>query len=326
MTKDEILKRVTEKEIMEYYLGYRLVENKPRYRNPLRVDTKGTCYTKYYNNKYMFVDPADNDYSFDCFKLVMDLYNLSFRGALNKITKDLSLISKPVLSDLRIEINSQNLRRSNFKVITRNYNNQDLSFWQQFGITLSTLEKFNVKAVKEYYSDTDNSTNMRLVYKYKASDPCYLYFFKKRKIRVKLYRPLNKEKKWASNTNIEDVFGHDQLPEKGELLIIASGLKDLMCLYEAGFNAVAPQSESIMITENLINEYFSRFDKVISILDNDNTGVKYMQKYKDKYNIDYIVLPDTYGKDVADLAKHLGVNFLTNFINNELTKQQYSYC
>ena len=79
-----------------------------------------------------------------------------------------------------------------------------------------------------------------------------------------------------------------------------------MCLYAAGFSAIALQSEMQVPSEKLVAELKDRFSQVDILYDNDfdkvtNPGQTMAQKICKEYNLRNIYLPEDYGvKDLSD--------------------------
>jgi len=83
--------------------------------------------------------------------------------------------------------------------------------------------------------------------------------------------------------------------------------------------AIGLQSESVMMKESVMEEYKSRFKKVICLFDNDTAGKKLTENFVKKYNLDYLFVPEL--KDVtdfSDLVKQLGVSEAAKIINKKL--------
>lgn len=319
--KEDILAKASEKEIMEFYWGEALVENKAIYRNPMRHDSDGTCYFKWHNNKYIFVDRARGiDANFDCFKYVMWHYGCGFYEAVRRINDEMLLESVSKLLPARPVKSSKtkSKARVNFKIKLRKWNQHDIDYWAKFGITISTIDSI-IKPVKSYKSDL-GLVKFRQMYKYDESDPCYAYIFKS---SYKLYRPFSKKYKWRSNTNNSDIFGLNQLPHFGKDLYICSGGKDMFCLWEMGFNAIAPQSESSKISEVIIDDLKARFKNIYIIYDNDNTGITMSSKLSQELNITNIILPHLNDcKDIAELCEVIGIDNTKNIINERSSKSR----
>ena len=115
-----------------------------------------------------------------------------------------------------------------------------------------------------------------------------------------------------SNTKKTDIQGYNQLPINGEKIILTSSLKDVMCLHECGYPAIALQSEMQIPEENLISELRDRFNTIEILYDNDfnklrNPGQSMAKKIHNLYGFNNICLPDHLGcKDPSDLVKETG--------------------
>lgn len=317
----EILSKVSEKDIMEHYYHCSITDRKAIYKNIIRNDKEGTCYFNWFRGHYYLVDRGRGiDFNFNCFTLVRHLYNCTFAESLFYINKDMNLnlssdvVSVPgrkVVKETKVDDSKLNSRRKlNYEIKARKWNDDDVIYWNRFNITTETLIKFNVLPVSSFKSDCDNfSFNFKTMYTYTKEDPCYCYAFKrKKKIKVKIYRPFNTTYKWQGNTSSSDIFGYDQLPEYTNVIYICSSLKDLMCLHEMGLIAIAPQSESTDIPEDILNELQYRCNKFIILFDNDKAGVLNSIKYAKKYACRYITLPEMDdNKDVADFVEDYGI-------------------
>lgn len=329
---DELLSKVTQKEIMEFYWGERLVDNKPIYKNPYRPDRKGTCYFKWYNGNYRLIDHAREGihtkvFSFNAFDYVMREYNCGFSECLIRINNDMQLgitasdksykiYNKPKL--VKQVVNN----KVSYKVVTRDYVDSDYAYWNRFGISKRTLRDFKVMPVYTYHSNSEQATKFKLGYTYNVNDPCYVYCFSN---SVKLYRPYRDDnKKWKSNTTKHDIYGLDLLPVRGSVLFIASGCKDAMCLYEMGFDVIAPQSENTEISIDLINKLKKSFGRVIYLYDNDETGIRFSNLYAVSNQCEAITLtcsnkPEL--KDVAELVECYGLDYVSDMITDLVNKQ-----
>jgi hypothetical protein len=324
--KEDILSIATEKQIMEFYWGERLTDNKAIYKNPMRFDGRGTCYFRWNGDKYMFVDRARGiGANFDCFKYVMWLHDCNFYEAMIRINNDMVLgAASKVLRKVGEHKDHKKRKRSNvsFKIKLRNWNQDDIDYWSQYHISLDNLDKI-AKPVNSYSSNA-GSVSFRLKYRYKADDPCYMYSFNKSK-KVKLYQPHSEYNKWKSNTSVYDIFGYEHLPHFGDELYIVSGGKDMLCMWEMGYNAVAPQSEGSKIPDNLMKDLKSRFKNIYYLYDNDTTGIKMSTKFAEEHKVNNIILPtDTIGlyKDVADFCKGMGLSNTKDIIENVKRQNQ----
>jgi hypothetical protein len=326
VSKEFILEHLSPKEIMEYYTGYSITDNKPKYRNPLRPDRTGKCYFKQYSKSYMLVDKADPDYSVDCFGLVMKMFNLDFPSCLVRIKADL-------LSNVKLTSNSytpshttsvkSEAPQAEYDVVLRDWNEDDELLWSQFYIRTSTLSRLNLFPVASYKRKAADSNVFQLVYDYtsnSSSNPvaCYAIVFKKRKTRVKLYRPGQDILKWEGNVGVTDLFGEHDLPDQLNDLYVASGVKDLACVLECGMYGVAPQSETNDVSKQIAALASKKQTNCVYVVyDNDDTGIKYQNRLLSKLrelgvNCKGIVVPNsvrnTRTKDLAEYCRHAGLD------------------
>ena len=124
--------------------------------------------------------------------------------------------------------------------------------------------------------------------------------------RFKIYRPLaSKYTKWRTNLTNRHVQGLAELPkEGGNLLIITKSLKDVMCLYEMGFYAISPSSETTFIPEDMLQSLRSKWKHIVILFDRDKTGMFKAREYSKKYKLDCIFVNKKFkAKDVSDAVK-----------------------
>jgi len=305
ITREDILKYITQEEIYSFYLGEDIT-HLGIFHSPLRADnipSFALYFHKTDRNILMFYDFATKDCG-DFVVLVIRLFNLSYPEALRKIAYDLGLsnfnidASKQVVQYTRI-VHKDKIRLG---VKTRDWLQKDKEFWISFGIKKSTLQKFNVHAINYiFYNETA----------VKTSELAYVYIeIKDEKVSYKIYQPLEiKIKKWINNADYSVHQGYMQLPKSGDLLIITKSLKDVMSIHDClGIPAIGLQSESVMMKDSVMDEYKSRFKKVICLFDNDEAGKKLSKSFTEKYNIPYFFVPEMPKvTDFSDLVKARGI-------------------
>ena len=304
LTVENILKSITEETIFLKYLEFSDIElNNSKYCNPLRSDSKPGCVFVQGRSWLFFNDNAYPEFSGSCFHIVKRKYHCDFWTALRIINRDfkLGLDDGYIIDYTPVIFNSVNRKsKSNIKkrqltsikVKTMPYLELDLKYWKQFGIQESTLELYNVKSVFKAW------VNEKYYHKYTKKEPIYAYMFNN---RMKLYRPFSrKEVKWRNNCYRSDIQGLEQLPETGEILIITKSLKDVMVLYELGFNAIAPQSETPNFDEVVLSNLKKRFKRIIVWYDNDDPGVRNSILLTEKIGAEYFNIPKNMPKDPSD--------------------------
>ena len=124
----------------------------------------------------------------------------------------------------------------------------------------------------------------------------------------KCYFPKRTSYRFLGNYPAKKLQGYDKLPKKGKLCVITKSLKDCMVLYNLGIAAIAPQSETQFIEDNVLEVLKKRFKHIVLLFDNDQTGIEFTNKIKRKYNwITPMIIPLKYNaKDISDFYKAYG--------------------
>lgn len=233
--------------------------------------------------------------------LVAELYNISIGEAVRKIIDDYNTY---VLNNNGAPINDFKVR-ARYKVTNheeRNWNQSDKKYWLQFKIGSRLLESFNVRALSAYVmSREEDSETKEIIIR---GDHLYGYFNKTGDL-CKIYQPYTKSHKFIKVKDYTQ--GIDQLSFTKPYLVICSSLKDSMCLTKFKYNVetIAPDSENTMIKPHIIEMLKNRFDKIITLFDYDEAGIKSAKKYEEVYGIPYTILP--LEKDLSDSVKVHGI-------------------
>lgn len=312
ITLDYILSKVSEYDIYQAYIGNFKVGM--IYNSPFRKDKNPSfgCYYSRTTKQLMFKDHGTGDCG-NVVKFVSLLTGLTnYSDILNNIVNKLKITNDMQLGSSKQYIPS---KETVIGVIRQNFTDIDINYWTQFHISLSTLKKFNVDSIKYYL----NNGIVKGIYK--DNNPMYAY---KVYNHFKIYRPLaDKYTKWRSNLNINDVQGFKQLPKTGDTLIITKSLKDVMCLYEMGINAVSPNSESSWLPDKALESILKRFKTVLICFDRDVAGMKNMRKLSLKTGLNCIIMPKRFSaKDISDAIKVNGFDIVKKYIYEEIEKEK----
>lgn len=186
----------------------------------------------------------------------------------------------------------------------RNWTNLDAKYWMPFGIGSRLLAKYNVMPLSFYKMRRDDNEiviNGNHIYGYFRSDG----------LIYKLYQPKVKTRKFLKVRS--HLQGYDQLTFTKPNLVILSSLKDVMSFESLGFKTiecVAPDSENTAMPDMHIKEFMTRYQTVTTLFDNDQAGVKAMERYKDRYGINGTILE--LEKDVSDSVVKYGKDNVKN--------------
>ncbi len=332
VTKAEILKYLTDYEIYAMYMDMSKMTTKTANMcSPLREDNKPSF--------GFFIGESGelcfNDFmlgSGDCFKFVMLKFGISFFEALSKVALDAGIeghfiikntfktnvIASPNAGDRESFIKSVN--SSYIGKTSRPWDIRDYTFWNQYGITKQTLDKYNVTPVSYIHVGKDKNIIKTDFHTY-----CYNEM-KDGKHSFKIYQPNNTQYKWLNNHNDSVWQGWTQMPEKGTDLIITKSLKDVMAITSiTDIPAVSLQAETVLPKEQVMAELQERFNNVFILYDNDydkdvNWGREFGKKLSTSFNLCQIEIHETYkSKDFSDLVKNHGYkvakDYLTELIN-----------
>lgn len=344
VTKEFVLEKLAEEDIFFKYMG---IEPQPNesYCNPFRDDSEPDCYF-YRSNKngvLYFKDFAAKIH-WDCFNVVQELYNCSFKKALMIIANEFGLVEKEFNINLEnskydidelIKRKKLSILRANqykkdfiYRVTSSKLRVRDLIYWQQFGITSETLAKFNVYRAEKVWIKSGDSKNFKVRSYYSNDDPCYVYDFKN--YNYKFYYPLRKynnlkkrdKKKYPRFLSTGPVIeGWNQLPVEGEYVIITKSYKDVMAMYEFGIPAIASPSESnYKIIEEALPELESRFTYVIVLMDWDRAGQAFSIYFRNNHRLRVFSFKSQTPKDFSDHVKYYGIEYMNDLINQQVSK------
>ncbi|MFW5890995.1 MAG: hypothetical protein ACOCUI_02150 [bacterium] len=277
--------------------------------SPLREDKHPSfgIFKSSKTGQLLFKDQSTGE-SGNCVKFVQLLYNLdTYNQALKQIWEEVI-----IKRHFRKSKKGQFIASSKFEskktilIKRRNWTSYDDEYWKQYKIDRKTLNKFNVHPIESFWVNDikSNLTN---------SKNCPMYAYKVFNA-FKIYRPMSKIKadKWRSNCTKYDIQGWEQLPEKGDVVVITKSLKDVMVLSRFKILSVAPHSEVSVVPSEVIYELKKKFKKVIVLYDNDITGKQSSELLSDIFDLNNAMIPshylELYGiKDISDFIKEFGI-------------------
>ena len=312
--KDEILDCTNRGlEVFCFYMPIDFVL-KRNFRNPLYDDHKASC-NIYFDAKqqcYRMKDFGNDFYSGDCFWFAAMMLGLDVRSEFPKvlasIIRDLQLNLRiddkqtPAPHPMRKYKNLHNEKKENkgmketdndkkwYKCYEQVFQTSELSYWLKYGITTKTLQRYNVKSLVRYEALSNQGKTYTLLSS--QDEPMFCYMMGD---FVKVYRPFSKLRFVYGGEKREDyIFGFEQLPNKGDMLFITGGEKDVLSLSAHHFHAICFNSETATIPENVIESLQLRFRHIIILYDTDETGVREAQRQVDQlsqYNVLTLLLP-----------------------------------
>ena len=315
LTKDLILSRFSEEQIMEFYLHMPI--KKGLFRSPLRRDKQPTC--SFYRNSsgtLIFKDFATGQH-LNVFGVVQEIFRCTYFEALRIIANDFGIIKDSNLQKNPGKINSnptkvKNKETAKIQVEVQEFTELELKWWRKYGISREILDHFNVYSCRHVF------LNDQLVGKSQQHCPIFGYYGNKLH-NLELWRcyfPKRREFRFLTNWPSKKIQGYDQLPKEGKLLVITKSMKDVMCLYSCGITACAPNSENLFVSDAILEDLKNRFKHIVVFYDSDRPGLHNMAKIrKDHPELTYISLPKKYGsKDISDFYAEHGRKATLNLI------------
>lgn len=330
LTKEYLYEKIGQEKLMEHYTGKPVIKGLFVCPPQIRVDKKPTC-SFYKNKKGVLIFKDFAGISGDVVQIVMHIFECSYYQAMRIIANDFGLISysKMDKNPPKLEYTGSEMLETEpakIQVELKKFSDKELKWWENYGITLDILKKFRVYSIKslflngKYFSSSTDSS------------PIYGYYGGSSDL-WRIYMPTKISYRFLSNWTSSMIQGVKQLPKTGDHLIITKSLKDVMSLYSFEINAIAPISETIVLTDIKYKKLSDTYNNIICFYDNDLAGVKGAQKYKKKYNSRCIFIKRQYAKDFSDLLKKVSnvarlevINELKTIIRDKsITKTKYFY-
>ena len=316
LSLEEILSKVSESQILARYLGVTQVPSV--INSPLRQDEHPSFgLSSPDGKKIRYRDFATGD-SGGIIDLLEKMWHMSFEQVLGVIQNETFQDVSPVKIDITTEHQHSTVYSGDTKleIKVRDWTQEDIDYWQSYGIPQGLLKKANVYPISHYFV-TKKGRKMTFT----ADRRAYAFVeFKENNLTIKVYQPFNKGRfKWI-NKHDRSVLGlWRMMPAKGKVVCICSSVKDALCLTaNTNIPAICLQGEAYGISETAQRILKERFEKVFICLDNDEPGKKDAQKLQQDTGFINIELPPFEGgKDISDLYKSLNnpEEFKTTMLN-----------
>ena len=323
ITKEFIFSRgINQESIMQYYTGLN-VSSKKLALSPFRVDNHLTV--AFYKSKSGILylhDFATNEH-INCFEAVMRKFGVNYYEALKIIAQDFGLIDnkfQPKVRPLIVE-SLKETETSKIQVQIKDYTEEELDWWKEFGIDKKSLKKYHVYSLQHVF------INGKLRFTSNKTCPIYGYYFGKDKEGNelwKIYFPKRTEFRFLNSLSKKILQGYHQLPKTGDLLVITKSMKDVIAMYRFGIAACAPNSETLFISDKQLEEFKRRFKHILVIYDSDRPGRSNMAKIRREHpELNYYFLPKYLAKDFTDSIKMVGVENMKEYVNKFMSNYKF---
>lgn len=253
----------------------------------------------------------------NCFAYVMELFGCTYYDAIKIIANDFNILQDSSIRKNKGKIISKEFKieekeLSRIQIEAQEFNELELKWWAKYGITPEILKKYNVYSCKHVF------LNDKLIAKSQQHCPIFGYYGRKYQGEElwKIYFPKRKEYRFIGNYPAKKMQGYEQLPKSGKICCITKSLKDTMTLYSLGIPACAPNSETVIPSDAIIEDLKKRFTHVIALWDNDYTGITFLNKFKKLHpELVYTWIPRKLeAKDISDYYKKYGRKSTLNLI------------
>lgn len=324
--------------------------------SPIRDDVHPTCGFKYDNKgKLKFKDFAGYFWG-DCFDIVAlvmnSIYNKSYdvsnKQDFIKILRHITFTFKDIFygqeKDINLvnEINTAivNIKHEKpiIELVVRNWNTDDEEYWKKIGVSLQFLNINFIYPVDQYY--INRKINPEPKYYYNSKDPCYGYYLGQDRTgvhNIKLYFP--KREKFVTRfiTNCNHLEGIYNLNKNDyDFIVITKSTKDrvsigaaveqLNSLYGGGnkinIGVINIPHETYRLRQNEFDWLAGKLKekgKIVSLMDNDNTGKQEAIWLRNNYRIIPLLIPTKYNaKDFAELVANNSFVDVINLIINTI--------
>lgn len=256
------------------------------------------------DGKLHHIDYGASEYKGGPVDLVMQLYQLTLRQAIEKIARDFGLTEgtdsyKKIIEAYKQPVINRKVQ-CKLQVTTKSYTDRDREYWRSYGITLKDLRENNIYSIGELYVN-------RKRYPIKAGELAFVYYYED---GMKCYFPerSKEEGKWLSSISTSKVEGMENLNGHPEV-IITKATKDRLVLSRIfpDLEVINTQNESCSaFTESLIEKLKQKI--VYIAFDSDPPGKRASTIITQKFGYKHINTPDRYLplKDWSDVYKEYG--------------------
>jgi 5S rRNA maturation endonuclease (ribonuclease M5) len=313
--KDLIFEKVSQEQIFRFYYPYDFKLNHlclsafVKERNPsMIIGTKsqdGDIIFKCFNSHHRG----------DCIVFVKELFNLDYREALEKIAKDFGILEidnvryESIIKQLPVSKITKKKTAPDIVVATRSFNNEELSYWNDYYQDEEDLKREHIFAPKKIWIN-----KVPLVLKSTELTFCYYY---PEIDKWKLYKPFApKDRKWFTNIFFDYIENIDNIQDC-QRVFIAKSKKDKMVLSKAiGTSCmITTQAEDLGCFNERSIECLKN-KEVFTLYDNDTKGKSASWVLTNNFGFKHCNVPDKYLKenitDFADLAKNYSIDYVYN--------------
>ncbi len=318
LTKANILQKVSQVEIFEYYLEAE-VDLNMAYYSITREENEPSCRFYFKDGTLRFNDYGDVRFNVDCFDFIGRLYNLDTRNP-----RDFVQVLRQIATDFNlIKVNPIGLRKNiitkkpkNYKVIKSkvDYNlaemsDFDLRWWRKLNVSAALLKECR------YYRLLSVFINGNRTYSFDVLRPAYIGLegILNDEVIYQMYFPFkDKSERYRHNKNVTRLI---DLLQPCAFVLITKSRKDAIVAKSFGIQTIALGSETNYLTEKEINfiKEKTKCKQVFSLFDYDKTGKLAAVYHRRHYKVIPLFLKEPEivnfsGKDLSDFVTEKGID------------------
>ena len=302
VTLEDILKRVTEADIVSYYFG--ISEIPCVINSPLREDKNPSFgFHTSDGRRIHWIDYSTNERG-GVFDLLMRVMNCSYIECLEDVYNRMVKGSEVKVTTTRCNMHITHECNSDIKLEckVRDWKDYDIAYWESYGITLKWLKWAEVYPISHKIIIKHGKRNL-----FGAAKLAYAFVeHKENNTTIKIYQPLCKEYKWANGHNGSVISLWSKIPKTGDKLIICSSLKDALCMScQLSIPTLAVQGEGYDMSDTAINNLKSRYNKIYVSFDTDAPGILNTKRLAERTGFIPIIPDLKECKDYSDYYKSL---------------------
>lgn len=191
---------------------------------------------------------------------------------------------------------------------SRDYTRMDLFWWIQYGIDQELLKTHDVRSI-QYLLNEDYT----IKHTFGSYDLAFAYVIQD---KVKVYCPTSSTFKWRNTCPVNYIIGAEQCNSK-DTMIITKSMKDILVFKSLmDCDAIAPQFEGGLFSEETIKKIKSKYTYVFVVMDYDTAGKKSAGALEDHgFRVRWVSQKEIMingklkvkDKDISDYAKNKGI-------------------
>lgn len=326
-SKQLLLDKVSELDIFLLFCSHFKAVGKP-FKSPIEVNGRintgsGAAVILHRDGSFKLHDFRAGE-TYDPFSFVMQMTGLRFHDTVKYLCDTFAITNSGIAPNQQRELVSkdtvfENPRNYKIDVKYENWTAESVQYWIDYGWLPYMLDKATIRPIERFWMSSGD--DYRSSYTRPEIGPIsfsYDFYEIDGIFRRKIYNPLTKQKnlKWKNNTNKNIIQALNTIDYHVSTLYIVSSMKDCGPYWTIlnKPSAIAPNSESTLMSPEQIRVIRQISDNQIIWYDNDPTGIHNARKQANLYGFECKWNPIGRPKDQSDLVKKEGLKEFNKLI------------